>query len=166
MNEQEFNSIVLPVGQRLFMLCCKILNNREDAKDALQDVFIKLWTGRDELKNLKNINAYATTITRNLCFDRLRTKKTFIDENQIKGLSNDQQQEDNERTKDKIFAISEALNKLNEQQKQVFTMRDIENMEYNDIADRLGISPENVRVILSRARNRVREIIKGSRVLI
>ncbi len=148
------------------MLCCKILNNREDAKDALQEVFIKLWTGRGELKSLININAYATTVTRNLCLDRLRTKKIFLNEDQIKGLSNDQEQDDNECTKVRVFAISEALKKLNEQQKLVFTMRDIENMEYNEISDQLGISSENVRVVLSRARSKVRDIIKESRVLI
>jgi RNA polymerase sigma-70 factor (ECF subfamily) len=162
MGEQEFNSVVKPISQRLYMLCCRILRNSDEARDALQEVLIKLWIGRNQISELKNIDAYATTVARNHCFDRLRTRKEHLGEEHI--LNNHQETNDDDETKSKLDAIKIALKRLNEHQQQVFTMRDIEGMEFEEIALQLSMSPENVRVTLSRARKSIREIIQKLKV--
>jgi RNA polymerase sigma factor (sigma-70 family) len=161
MDEHQFKEKIIPLSSRLYSICHRVLGNSNDAKDCLQDVFLKLWTGRDSLESIRNIDAYATTVTRNLCLDRLRLKKNTVP------IEKAVFQEDiNEEprfpgfTEERLDMLNWALKQLNEMQVRVFTMRDIERKEYDEIASELGINQENVRVILSRARKRIREIVE------
>lgn len=160
MNEDQFKEKVLPLGQRLYAICVKVLGDKEEAKDVLQDVFIKLWNSRGSLSNIDNLQAYATIVSRNLCLDRIRLRKENVDIENFKhqveiSLNNNESSYD-----DRIVLINGALTQLNDTLKRVFIMRDIEQMEYKDISLEMGINEENLRVSLSRARRKIREIIE------
>ena len=75
MRPEEFRKKVLPEGRRLYAFAFRYLNSREDAEDVVQDVMAKLWETRDTLDRYQNIPAWATTVTRNICIDRLRKQK-------------------------------------------------------------------------------------------
>jgi RNA polymerase sigma-70 factor (ECF subfamily) len=160
MNEQQFREQILPLSQRLFGLSLRITGNRDEAKDVLQDVFLKLWTTRETLHEIKNIAAFATTIIRNQSLDRLRLRKPTIDID-IAGHRIEQEIDptDNDNA-EKLALISRTLKHLSEIQQKVFTMRDIECLEFEQIANETGMTEENVRVTLSRARKRIRELIE------
>lgn len=160
MNEFQFKEKVLPLGQRLFAICVRVLGDKEEAKDVLQEVFIKLWNSRESLSKINNLQAYATTVSRNLCLDRIRIRKETVDINNF-GQVVEESLDNNENVTDqRIELINSALLQLNDNLKRVFIMRDIEQMEFKDISLEMGISEENVRVSLSRARKKIREIIE------
>jgi RNA polymerase sigma factor (sigma-70 family) len=160
MEEHQFKAKIVPLSHRLYNICFRMLGDPDEAKDCLQDVFLKLWAGKESLDSIRSIEAYATTVARNLCLDRLRIKKNnvciekafrrddIIDETRL--------QEPDER----LELLGWALKHLSEIQVKIFTMRDIERMDYGEIANELNLNQENVRVILSRARKRIREIIE------
>ncbi len=160
MNEQQFKEHILPLSQRLFSLSLRITGNRDEARDVLQDVFLKLWTTRETLHEIKNIAAFATTITRNQSIDRLRLRNPTLDID-IAGHRIEQENEipDNENA-EKLALISRTLKYLSEIQQKVFTMRDMECLEFEQIAKETNMTEENVRVTLSRARKRIRELIE------
>ena len=74
MNPEEFKIQVLPLKHKLFRLSLRMLGNREEAEDSVQDAMVKLWTKRDELKNYSSIEAFAMTMTKNISLDRIRSK--------------------------------------------------------------------------------------------
>lgn len=159
MNEQDFNGLVIPLSNKLLKICQVIIGNRDEAKDALQEVFIKLWSNRDRLDGLKSVEAFARSITRNHCLDVLRTKKSTVCIDDINNHAADDVGESNELTLQRIGIVRMAMLELNELQLKVFTMRDIEGMEFDDISSALGLTPENVRVTLSRARKYIRQYV-------
>jgi RNA polymerase sigma-70 factor (ECF subfamily) len=71
-----FSSLYDATGAKLFGVCLRILNNRHDAEDALQDVYVKIWKNADRYAaNGYSPMTWLITIARNLAIDRLRARK-------------------------------------------------------------------------------------------
>ncbi|HEY9116596.1 MAG TPA: sigma factor, partial [Roseivirga sp.] len=75
MELQEFKSKVLPLKDRLYRIALHMLKSVEEAEDALQDVMVKLWDKRLQLGEYRSIEAFAVTVTKNRCLDRIKSKK-------------------------------------------------------------------------------------------
>jgi len=164
MNEQEFNIMVIPLSNKLISLCYRILGDKSEAKDAVQDVYVKLWNDRCNLNGVRSIEAYCYTVTRNHCLDRLKQKKsTFSIDNFTFYEYNDSHEREAEHN-ERMDAVRAAIAQLPDIQQQVITMRDMEGMEFEEISEIMGISCENSRVTLSRARQKVREIVYSKTV--
>jgi len=167
MTEQEFSQKVIIYSGKFYGYSYRILGDKEEAHDVVQDLYVKLWSLRDSLENVNNLEAYATTIIRNLCIDRLKRIKSSLLHDGIVRLSLSDESnfiESSGNEKDnRIELIRMAIKKLPELQQKIFLMRDFEEKEFDVIALELGLSPENIRVILSRARKRVRELIAVNR---
>jgi RNA polymerase sigma-70 factor (ECF subfamily) len=167
MNEQEFSQKVMVYSGKFYRYSYKILGNKDDAHDTVQDLYVKLWTIRKNLNSISNIEAFATTIVRNLCIDRLKKiKSAVLDSGCLVKLSlvteNNDSEDDVEEVDVKIDLVRRVLKKLPEMQQKIFLMRDFEEKEYDTISNELGISEENLRVMLSRARKKIRELIETS----
>lgn len=161
MTEQEFKQVVLPLSSKLYSICLRVLQNQHEAKDCLQDVFVKLWTKREYLMEVKSVVAFATTVTKNLCFDRIKLRKPTVDiDSTLYVESSFYASEQAVHEDNRLALVDKAVAQLPAQQQQIFNLRDIEHLEFDEIAERLDLSPEHVRVLLSRARKRIREIVE------
>lgn len=166
MNEQEFNHRVMVYSGKFYGYSYRILGDKEEARDIVQELYLKLWALRNTLNSINNIEAYATTIIRNLCVDRLKKVKgiTIQAETYFNYTQNDNSEAErvyDETVQERVSMVRNALKLLPDIQQKVFIMRDFEEKEYEEISGLLGISSENVRVILSRARKRIREVIES-----
>ena len=74
MTRQEFKTHILPIKNKLFRFSFNIVNDRAEAEDVVQEVFIKLWKQRDNIGEIKNIEAWCMRVTRNLSIDKMRSK--------------------------------------------------------------------------------------------
>jgi len=167
MNEHEFSQKVMVYSSKFYGYSYKILGNKEEARDVVQDLYIKLWSKRYDLKQINSIEAFATTIIRNLCIDRLKKIKVTVQntDNYLKLNSDNElyQDEHDDDLEFKVDLIRSAIKLLPDIQQKVFIMRDFEEKEFEEISVELGLTAENTRVILSRARKRVRELIEASK---
>jgi RNA polymerase sigma-70 factor (ECF subfamily) len=160
MTQHEFVNRVTPVKDKLFRLARRILNET-DAEDIVQDVFYKLWLRKGEIGKFKSLDAFAMVMTRNLCLDRIKLK-SFRNE----GLAewNEPVDEKNpERTtelKNDVEMVHRVMRSLPEQQRTILQMRDIEEMEFDEIGEVMDMNVNAVRVNLSRARKSVRDQLK------
>ncbi len=68
---------------KLYGFSCRLLGNPEDARDAVQEIYVKLWKLKSKLNNYKNLEAFAMTMTRNHCIDRIRARRTVSIEDQF-----------------------------------------------------------------------------------
>jgi RNA polymerase sigma factor (sigma-70 family) len=158
MKQVEFLNVVMPFKDKLFRLAKRLLVSTEEAEDATQEILLKLWTKNAAIEEYKNVEAFAMTMTKNFCLDRLKSKQAgnlklvhsnYKDEN----TSLQKQVEAN----DSVSWVEKIMEELPEQQKLVLQLRDVEEYEYDEIAKMLDMQPTAIRVALSRARKTVRE---------
>ena len=155
-----FESRVLPVKNKLFRFAFRLLGSSEEAKDVVQEVFIKVWSGRDQMESIDNMEAWCMRITRNLSLDKIRSRQRKATD-PIEGnfdIQNDtrtpyEAAENNEN----MQRINQLIASLPEKQRQVMHLRDIEGYSYNEICEILELDMNQVKVNLFRARNAVRE---------
>jgi RNA polymerase sigma-70 factor (ECF subfamily) len=160
MNPEEFIIQVLPLKHKLFRLSLRLLGKAEEAEDSVQDALIKLWTRRDDLKNYSSIEAFAMAITKNLCLDRIRSKAFQMERlTDRQDLTVRQNPEELLEKADFTGFVRKIIENLPEQQKAIMHMRDIEGLEYEQIAEVMELNINAVRVNLSRARKKVRDTI-------
>jgi RNA polymerase sigma-70 factor (family 1) len=160
MNPEDFKKKVLPLKNKLFRFANRLLDNREEAEDMVQEVFIKLWNRRDKLDEYRSIEALAVVTIRNLCLDKLKSKKMHAE--RMKDLENEipsSQQEQTPDLSDIVHQIHQVIQTLPEQQRLIIQLRDIEGYDYEEIAQMLEMNENAVRVNLSRARKKIRETL-------
>ena len=157
MHQQKFLDTILPVKDKLFRLAKRLLVSNDEAEDAVQEVFLKLWNGREKMNNYKNPEAFAMTMTKNYCLDRLKSKQasnlTIVHSNYQNSENIQRKVEVNEE----VEMVFELMNDLPEKQKIIMQMRDVEQYEFSEISQILDINETAIRVSLSRARKTIRE---------
>ncbi|NVO19195.1 MAG: sigma-70 family RNA polymerase sigma factor [Bacteroidetes bacterium] len=155
MNKEEFQDKIIPLGEKMYRLAFRLLEDKEAARDMLQELYLKLWEKRHELREVSNIEAYACTILKNKCLDKIRLKKTTVDVYQLASLD-DNSHEQMDKTEG-MMEVGKAIESLPEKQRLIIQMRDIDNYSFEEIAQVLETTENNIRVQLSAARRNVRE---------
>jgi RNA polymerase sigma-70 factor (ECF subfamily) len=154
---ERFKTDIIPLRQKLLALASQMLENRDDAEDVVQEVLLKLWTIREQLDGIANPAGFAMQTTRNLCIDRLRTRKPVVEtEDSISGADEHTPYSDVER-KDSVRIIKQIIESLPGLQKIIIHLRDMEGYELEEIAAITGTQLSAVTVNLSRARKKVRD---------
>lgn len=74
MTAEEFIRVYLPLGKGLYRVAFRLLGSQEEAEDAVQDLYLKVWAHREELDRVNNPQAWTLILLRNLCIDRLRAR--------------------------------------------------------------------------------------------
>ncbi len=165
MNSDKFKLEVLPLKNKLYRFAVRLLDNPEDAQDTVQEVFIKLWNIRDKLYEINSLEAFSMKVTKNHCLDKLKTRKTVSIE-RTKSLyfkpNEDDDAEKQTEMKDAVKYIKKLISDLPEQQKMIIQLRDVEGYEFEEIEQALDINVNTIRVNLSRARKKIRDIYFNS----
>ena len=156
---REFKTDVLPISNKLLRFALQILQDEDEAKDVLQDVFLKLWQKRDELNKVENLEAFAMRMIRNRCLDLIRSKRTIsIGLIKKKNLPGEESSEDNLlEDSDTVNHLKQIISALPELQRTIIHLRDIEQLEYDEILKTTDLNINAIRVNLSRARKKVRD---------
>jgi RNA polymerase sigma factor (sigma-70 family) len=160
MNLETFQNRVFPVKNKLFRFAFRLLGSTEEAKDVVQEVFIKVWNGREQLVDIQNMEAWCMRITKNVSLDRLRQQKRRQTDSIEQGLhvvNETLSPAENTELQENMKRIGDFMAMLPEKQRQVMHLRDIEGYTYNEISEILEMDMSQVKVNLFRARNAVRE---------
>ncbi|GJQ03635.1 RNA polymerase sigma factor [Capnocytophaga canimorsus] len=163
MNQSVFLKSVAPFQDKIFRFAKRLLISTEEAQDALQEVLLKLWQQHQNQHGIKNLEAFAMTLTKNWCFDKLKAKSTdnlSLSHFQYDAKSENSLQKQVE-TNDMVNLVKQLIDQLPEQQRMIIQLRDIEQYEFEEIEEITGIKQATLRVILSRARKSIREQMVG-----
>jgi RNA polymerase sigma-70 factor (ECF subfamily) len=165
MDLQEFKIQVFPLRNRLFRLAKRLLDDPEEAKDIVQDVFVKLWNMREKLDEYRSVEALAVVTTRNMCLDKLKTRRYKLENlDNLRSEAEEALFEDRKDLSDVVQKIHTIIRTLPEQQQSIIHLRDIEGYEFDEIAEILDMNENAIRVNLSRARKKIREILINSKI--
>lgn len=149
--EETYRQKYLPLYPRLFNAAYALLANEDDAADAVQDAMVKLWDRRDKLLNIEMPLGYALTLVRNIAIDTLRSRKPLEppDANLAAQIPEEPDTE---------AFIRRAIQALPEAQREVLTLSAFGRLSGAEISSITGLSADNVRQLLCRARRKLREI--------
>ena len=143
----------------LYRVAYYMLESQTDAQDAVQDLFIKLWGNRDQLDTVLNFKAYCTTLMKNLCIDRLRRESKMAGVEPGPDLADSRQIDEDYDAREKLERVLAAIERLPVRQRDVMKMYVLEEMSYDEISEKTGMSNLTLRVLLSNARKSLRSQI-------
>ncbi len=161
MNIEEFNIVVYPLKDKAYRFARRLMKDNAEAEDLTQDMFVRLWQMRDKLEVYRNIESLAMTTIKNLCLDRMKKKKPVLadvetDYESFLRTDNDRQME----FSDIAGKINTIVDELPESHRAAFHLKDIEGYDYDEIEKILEINRSTLKVNLSRARKKIREILQ------
>ncbi len=160
MQMNQFMELVLPYKDKLFRFAFRILGDRFEAEDVVQEVLIKIWKKKDQFLGITNKEAWCMTLTRNLAIDKTRARKK-VKTSDIDGYFHikDKTMTPDRATEssDTMIQIRKVINELPVKQRDVLHLRDVEGFTYQEISDITGLKVDQVKVYLHRARKILRE---------
>jgi RNA polymerase sigma factor (sigma-70 family) len=160
MTRTDFNDLIRHQSRNLYGIAFRILRSQEEAEDAVQEVFIKLWKQGSKIDEYNNVDAVAVTMLKNFCIDQIRKKKHFIREDEdkqyLQNIDNSSPYELMEkRESEKI--IYQIIDKLPDLYKNVIRLRELDGLSYEEIAEKTNQNINTLRVNISRARKLIRD---------
>lgn len=157
MSDKIITTVFTKFRRKFLNMAMAILPDEEDAADALQDAFCRLWPRRDTIDDEAKAEALTGVTLRNICIDKTRKREiptVPIDEEHdtIESESTYSQREE------KYNAVKAIIdNELTAQQKKIIELKEFEGVDIEEIARQLQMTESAVRMNLSRARKKIRE---------
>lgn len=161
MKKISFTADILPMKNLLYRLALRITMNREEAEDIVQDTLIKVWNKRDDWDNIESIEAFSMTVCRNLALDRMKRaehQNASLEQEVIDSADRSRSPLELMEHRDRVETVRRLVNSLPEKRKRsCMQLRDFEGKSYRDIANILGITEEQVKVNIFRARQTIKQ---------
>lgn len=156
----DFRKIWLPLADRFYRVAYHLLESRDDAEDAVQELYLKILSIPGKLVYVRDPAAYGITLLKNICIDLIRRRESRKAEQLEEFMAPDASGPERKMTeKDTLSRVMEEMRKLPEKQAIVLRMRALEGLEYDEIASRTGLSQVNIRVLISMARKTLKKRI-------
>ena len=157
----SFRNDVLPLKNELFRLALRITLNRAEAEDVVQETMIKVWNRRDHWNEIDNLEAFCLTICRNISLDKMKKaenqNQSLQEGHDAPDASYASNPEEQAMQRDRVRLIRRLIDRLPEKQRSCMQLRDFEGKSYKEIAKVLGISEEQVKINIFRARQTIKQ---------
>ncbi|NOY22184.1 MAG: sigma-70 family RNA polymerase sigma factor [Acidobacteria bacterium] len=155
-DEDAFKEFVGETERLLMSVSYGILLNTEDARDAVQDAYLRFWRSRERLDPNGYIQAYLVQILKNVCLTMLKKRANTVGMDEIPEPG---KKETPSSRLDEKEIISRAMTVLKEKERMIVAMIHYENMDSAEVGEILGLSASTVRSHYQSARIRMRNYI-------
>ena len=156
----SFRNDVLPLKNILYRLALRITLDSAEAEDIVQDTLIKVWNRRDSWAEIESIEAFCTTVCRNMALDRIAKRdnqNASLDEHGIDRQDNGGDPFERTQQRNRVEVVRRIIDTLPVKQRMCIQLRDFEGKAYKEVAALLGISEEQVKVNIFRARQTIKQ---------
>ncbi len=163
----DFDALVKAEQKRIFMLCLRLLRDRDEADSATQDVFVEAYrTGNRVRCSIVEPSKWLTRVALNTCYDRIRSKRWRFWQRHSSSQVGDAllnwmpadgpNQEDMALAGDIRERLESALRRLSGRQRAVFILRHEEDLGIDEIAETMGLDTGTVKAHMARAIRKLR----------
>lgn len=159
MTAERFRKEYLPLQDELYRVAFYILESTPDAEDAVQDLYLRLWDAADALDGISSPKAYCIRLLRNICVDKLRRCRPDGEEKLPLQASDEALPDERLDGRQKLEAAIGRMSTLSESERTVLMMKVFDDLSYEQIQKRTGLSYLSLRVHLSNARRKIRKSI-------
>lgn len=156
--EEVIEVLFLRYQKPIFNFAIRFLDNRADAEDVTAEIFLHLIQSKNQFQPKAKFSTWLYTVARNACISRIRKRKPEVTEWEI---PDSKTPADEMQRKEIAFHIKKAVRRLPADQKEAFVLREFQNLTYQEISSVTGHSLENVKVLIFRARERLRLDLAG-----
>ncbi len=159
MDAREFKQRFMPHYKLLYRVAYYLTGNAQDAEDLLQDMYLKLWQKRDDLKEETDTQAYLVTMMKNLFIDQRRHKHLDASEAiEAHASPPDERSLDHQiDARDEVRQVEGLIRKLSERDAKIIQMHLMEDRSYEEIENDTGLSQGNIRIIVMRAKKKLKQ---------
>ena len=162
--QKQFESLLRPQLSRLYALAYRLTSQREDAEDLVQELLIKLYPRLDEIQALDNPAPWLSRVLYNLYVDHYRRQKRspvddIEDETQFYDPHGDDSTDPARIVNTQLTneVLNEALHSLNDDQRELIVLHDVEGYSLPEINEMTGVAVGTIKSRLSRAREKLRD---------
>lgn len=143
----------MPLSERFYRAAYYMLESHQDAEDAVQELYLKLWRSRGSLRGLRSPIAYGLSLLRNICLDRIRRRDVRKAEPLDLAAPSESPPHDRQTdARDMLKLVIREMENLPHKQAEVMKMMVLEGLDYKEISRRSGLSQVHIRVLISTAR--------------
>ena len=129
----DFRKIWIPLADRFYRVAYHLLESRDDAEDAVQELYLKILSIPGKLVYVRDPAAYGITLLKNICIDRIRRRESRRAEQLEDFMAADASGPERKMTeKDTLARVIKEMERLPEKQAKVLRMRALEGLEYDD----------------------------------
>lgn len=160
--QRAFRLVFKTFYPKVYCFALGFLKNVDDADDIAQTVFIRLWTKRETLANIYNLDAYLYTITKNTVLNHIASQRAFaIDVSTLRNLGSDHASPQEQiEAQDLQLLIDMIVENMPRQRQTVYRMSREQGLSNDEIAERLGLQKKTVENHLNLALGEIREMLK------
>lgn len=164
-----FEQLMAPYEKRLYTLCLRIAERREDAMDCAQEAMIRIWRSLPKYRFEASVTTWCYRITVNTCLDLLRRNRTkkdvsldaltdsgFAPADDLHAHSNPEAFFESDARR---RALEEGILSLPEDMRAVLVLRDIQGFTYEEISEVLTLPVGTVKSRMNRAREKLRQFL-------
>lgn len=162
--KEAFRWVVQRYQRIVFSLALKMLCDEEEAKDMVQETFIRVWQSIREYDEKKKLTTWIYTIAVRLCLDRLKRMRHVIpmpdDERVLRRFASDADTQRTLENKEWVSIVRMLAEGLGEKQRLVFTLIQLEGLSSSEVEEITGFDAKQVKSNLYVARQTIREQLK------
>jgi RNA polymerase sigma-70 factor (ECF subfamily) len=168
---KAFEELVLSYEKKIYNYCLRMTNNREDAEDLTQEVFVRVYKNLNKFKGNSQLSTWIYRIAHNVCIDRYRKSKIAAislsqpkgpdDERELDVPADDPSPEQQTLRREQQKYLLEAISRLKPKYRTVIVLRDIQQHSYDEIAEILNLPLGTVKSHINRGRAALREAVRS-----
>jgi RNA polymerase sigma-70 factor (ECF subfamily) len=169
-DQAAWESIVRMYRRKVFNVAYKFVGRHDQAEDLTQDVFLKLYKSLDTFDRRANFQTWLISVSRNLCIDHYRSvrkeRETIdrdVDPAELSPVSTTRSPHQALEQRDRVELLRQALDKLAPTLRHAVMLRDIQELSYQEIADRLELPEGTVKSRINRGRTELARQIRRLR---
>jgi RNA polymerase sigma-70 factor (ECF subfamily) len=169
-NQQAWESIVRQHWRKVFNVAYKFVGKHDEAEDLTQDIFLKVFKSLDTFDRRANFQTWLISVSRNLCIDHYRSvrkeRETInrdVDASELSPVSLDTAADTRLEQRDRVALLRQALDRLAPTLRTAVMLRDIQELSYQEIAERLRLPEGTVKSRINRGRTELARQIQKLR---
>ena len=163
MTQRRFLDTLLPLQPTMRMVAERLLGDKEDAADAVQETYARLWEQRQKVAKHVAPEAYAMQTLKNLCISMLRQRRPIEPVEQLPEVSDEDVRHETEVLEERAATFDRLMARLPEVQSKAIRMKYIQQMSHEEMQQALGMTSANVYTTLSRAVTNLKQMIHHGR---
>ena len=165
---EEFERLAGENERQVYAVCFHMMGSREDAQDCAQEAMLRAYRAFDSFRRDASFATWITRIAMNVCTDALRKRRQVVSLDAIREEQGFDPPDPGPgayarlEEKERMRILRAGIDKLPEDMRQMIVLRDMRGMNYDEIGEALDLPLGTVKSRISRAREKLKQILKES----